>query len=76
MRRPFLAFAAALLLAAPAGAAEPMNTFRTTAAKSAVPVQPREGTFQPRKQEAERQKQRSEALTQRIKDLQQQTGKR
>lgn len=75
MRSLYPILVAALLFAAPAGAAEP-TTFRTTAAKSAVPVQPREGTFTPRKQEAERQKQRAEALTQRIKDLQQQTGKR
>lgn len=71
--RLFPVLAAALLLAAPALAAEP-TTFRSTTAKTAVPVQPRQGTFQPRKLEAERQKQRSEALTQRIKDLQEQSG--
>ncbi|SBV97682.1 exported hypothetical protein [uncultured Alphaproteobacteria bacterium] len=65
---------AALLLAAPAVAAEPTASFRSNAAKTAVPVQPRQGTFQPRKLEAERAKQRSEALTQRIKALRERNG--
>lgn len=65
---------AALLFAAPAVAAEPTASFRTNAAKTAVPVQPRQGAFQPRKLEAERAKQRSEALTQRLKALQERNG--
>ncbi len=49
MRILLPALFAAFVLAAPAFAAEPGTPFRTTAAKSAVPVQPRLGTFAPRK---------------------------
>ncbi len=48
MRSLLPALAAALLLAAPAAAAEP-TPFRSTAAKAAVPVAPKAGTFQPKK---------------------------